>query len=207
MPTLRERKKRQTNEKIIAAAKHLFTANGFDKTTIDDIAADAEVGVGTLYNYYANKYELLLAVVEEIVSDSMEQADTIIATPYEDPIEQLVDFVMLIAHQWFAIDHKLMADIFIATFQNYEKFANGIMQQDVRDIEMMTRLLEAQKEQGLIRQDVDCYLAAASMHGMIAMDFMVIMFLPPGTITPELMREQIRNQMKLLYYGLQSVQS
>ena len=207
MPTLRERKKRQTNAKIIAAAKHLFTTNGFGDTTIDGIAAEAEVGVGTLYNYYSNKYDLLLAVVEEIVTDSMEQADTIIATRYDDPVEQLVDFVMMIAQQWFAIEHKLMADIFIATFQNYDKFANGIMQQDVRDIEMMTRLLETQKEQGLIKPDVDCYLAAASIHGMIAMDFMVIMFLPPGTITPELMREQIRNQMKLLYYGLQSGQS
>jgi AcrR family transcriptional regulator len=146
MPTLRERKKRKTNETIVAEAARLFMAKGFAETTIDEIAAAAEVGVGTLYNYYKSKYELLLAVVETIVGDNLIEAEKLIAKPYDDPVEHLVDFIMLMAQQWFDIEHRLMADIFIATFQNYDKFANGILEQDVRDIDMMTRLFETLKE-------------------------------------------------------------
>jgi hypothetical protein len=37
---------------------------------------------------------------------------------------------------------------------------------------------------------------------MIATDFMIMLFVPEGTITPEIMREQIKNQMMLLFNGL-----
>ena len=178
MPTLRERKKRKTNETIVAEAARLFKANGFANTTIDEIAAAAEVGVGTLYNYYANKYELLLEVVETFVSDNLAEAEKLISKPYDDPVEHLVDFIMLLAEQWFVMEHRLMADIFIATFQNYEKFANGVLKQDVRDIDMITKLFETLKERGQIDESTDSYLAAVSMHGMIAIDFMILIFVP-----------------------------
>ena len=68
MPTLRERKKRKTNEAIVAEAARLFMSKGFAETTIDEIAAAAEVGVGTLYNYYKSKYELPLKRASSIMS-------------------------------------------------------------------------------------------------------------------------------------------
>jgi len=100
------------------------------------------------------------------------------------------------------MEYWLMADIFIATFQNYEKFANGVLKQDVRDIDMITKLFETLKERGQIDESTDSYLAAVSMHGMIAIDFMILIFVPEGTITPDMMREQLKNQMTLLFNGL-----
>ena len=57
---IREEKKRQLQEKIIAAAKRLFLENEFDDVTMSDIAKEAEVGLGTAYNYYSSKEELFL---------------------------------------------------------------------------------------------------------------------------------------------------
>ncbi|AKA01756.1 TetR family transcriptional regulator [Streptomyces noursei ZPM] len=57
---LRERKKRQTRRRISEVALGLFVARGFDKVTIAEVAAAADVSVNTLYNYFAAKEDLVL---------------------------------------------------------------------------------------------------------------------------------------------------
>ncbi|MGW5936827.1 TetR/AcrR family transcriptional regulator [Streptomyces celluloflavus] len=57
---LRERKKRQTRQRISEAALGLFVARGFDRVTIAEVAAAAEVSVNTLYNYFEAKEDLVL---------------------------------------------------------------------------------------------------------------------------------------------------
>ncbi|MFG2828209.1 TetR/AcrR family transcriptional regulator [Streptomyces sp. NPDC048434] len=57
---LRERKKRQTRQRISEVAIGLFVERGFDHVTIAEVAAAAEVSVNTLYNYYEAKEDLVL---------------------------------------------------------------------------------------------------------------------------------------------------
>ncbi|WP_438290474.1 TetR/AcrR family transcriptional regulator [Streptomyces sp. HUAS TT7] len=57
---LRERKKRQTRQRISETALGLFVARGFDNVTIAEVAATADVSVNTLYNYFAAKEDLVL---------------------------------------------------------------------------------------------------------------------------------------------------
>ncbi|WP_275466744.1 TetR/AcrR family transcriptional regulator [Streptomyces noursei] len=57
---LRERKKRQTRQRISEVALGLFVARGFDRVTIAEVAAAADVSVNTLYNYFAAKEDLVL---------------------------------------------------------------------------------------------------------------------------------------------------
>ncbi|MGW1377523.1 TetR/AcrR family transcriptional regulator [Streptomyces sp. NPDC002446] len=57
---LRERKKRQTRQRISEVAIGLFVERGFDHVTIAEVAAAAEVSVNTLYNYYDAKEDLVL---------------------------------------------------------------------------------------------------------------------------------------------------
>ncbi|MFF2922876.1 TetR/AcrR family transcriptional regulator [Streptomyces celluloflavus] len=57
---MRERKKRQTRQRIAEAALGLFVARGFDRVTIAEVAAAAEVSVNTLYNYFEAKEDLVL---------------------------------------------------------------------------------------------------------------------------------------------------
>jgi TetR/AcrR family transcriptional regulator, cholesterol catabolism regulator len=63
-PTMRERKQRATRERLLTAAQTLFAERGYDRTTMDDIAADADVSRATAFNYFPRKEELLVALVE-----------------------------------------------------------------------------------------------------------------------------------------------
>lgn len=62
----REREKQNRRQTILNAAETLFARNGYRKTKIEDIAAGAEVSVGTVYGYFQNKEELLVAVLDDI---------------------------------------------------------------------------------------------------------------------------------------------
>lgn len=57
---LRERKKRQTRQRISEVAVGLFVERGFAQVTIAEIAAAAEVSVNTVYNYFPSKEDLVL---------------------------------------------------------------------------------------------------------------------------------------------------
>jgi len=53
--------------RILGAAEELFAAQGFAKTTVDEIAARAGVSKGLVYDHYASKEALLAAVWERLV--------------------------------------------------------------------------------------------------------------------------------------------
>ena len=57
--TLRERKRDRTRRALIDAAIDQFERNGYDGTTVADIAEAAEIGTRTFFSYFASKEELL----------------------------------------------------------------------------------------------------------------------------------------------------
>lgn len=54
----KEREKERRRQQIMVAAKRVFSANGFNKSTMEDIAREAELSPGTIYLYFRNKDEL-----------------------------------------------------------------------------------------------------------------------------------------------------
>jgi len=57
---LRERKKLKTRRTIRAAAFSRFAAQGYEGTTVDQIAADAEVSPSTFFRYFPTKEDLII---------------------------------------------------------------------------------------------------------------------------------------------------
>jgi len=76
----RSARKRQT---ILSAGRDLFLSNGYQGTSVDQIAASAEVSKQTVYKHFGDKHELLLAIVNHALESTV--------TPFLERIRALAD--------------------------------------------------------------------------------------------------------------------
>jgi AcrR family transcriptional regulator len=67
-PGLRERKRQQTRERLTRMAMALFLERGFEATTLDDIAAAADISRRSFFHYFASKEDVVFAWQEEITA-------------------------------------------------------------------------------------------------------------------------------------------
>jgi AcrR family transcriptional regulator len=80
---LRERKKQRTREALIGAAMELFATQGYEKTTVDEIAEAVEVSPRTFFRYFASKEDVVLTIKEHQV-DAFYTA--FCARPRQEPV-------------------------------------------------------------------------------------------------------------------------
>lgn len=71
---LRERKRRQTRKAIADAGLRLFLKNGYDETTLDEIAATVDIARRTFFSYFESKEDLVLTGVETGISEALRTA-------------------------------------------------------------------------------------------------------------------------------------
>lgn len=65
----KQERSKQTKEKIVQAAIKLFQERGYEKTTSNEIAAEAGVSVGSFYVYFTDKRSLLLTIFDRLADD------------------------------------------------------------------------------------------------------------------------------------------
>ena len=83
-------------ELIIKAAFDVFGSNGFGNTTIKDIATEAGIAPGSIYNYFSDKEELFRSTVREGWNRFLEKLQTTIASSMsiKEKYKSFIDFAM-----------------------------------------------------------------------------------------------------------------
>src|SRR5262245_52726506 len=81
--SLRERKKADTRAAIRSAAVDLFCTRGYEATTMEAVAAAADVSVRTVFRYFPAKEDLVVAYVERDLSDLR---DLLAERPVDEPV-------------------------------------------------------------------------------------------------------------------------
>lgn len=82
----RERKRRETRNRIAETALNLFIENGYESTTLEDIAQGAGISRRTFFSYFGSKDDLMLAwqaASWEVVSTELLTS----ASPDKEPLE------------------------------------------------------------------------------------------------------------------------
>ncbi|WP_217206978.1 TetR/AcrR family transcriptional regulator [Streptomyces sp. AC550_RSS872] len=105
MPTTKTLREGSTQKRaaILTAARELFLADGFDRTSVDAVAARAAVSKRTVYDYFGDKRTLLQAVVDGVGQSLITTIRRILDDTLTEPTEAagledvLVTFSMRIA--------------------------------------------------------------------------------------------------------------
>ena len=84
-----KRRKEDRPEEILNAALALFTEKGFAATRMDDVAKQASISKGTLYNYFDSKENIFHAVVQEMISPEIDKVEAMVAN-YKGPTDHLL---------------------------------------------------------------------------------------------------------------------
>lgn len=79
----RERERRERYESILEAARQVVFSQGIASTTVDDVAAAAEVSKGTVYLYFQSKETILTALLQEGLTMLVEE----LATAYQAELQ------------------------------------------------------------------------------------------------------------------------
>ena len=58
-----------SSAKILAAARKLFAQKGFENTSVDELAEEAQVAKGTIYVHFSGKDEILFAVIKQSLDE------------------------------------------------------------------------------------------------------------------------------------------
>jgi AcrR family transcriptional regulator len=89
-PTRGARRKAQTGAAILDAAEVLFRKQGFAATTLDEIAAAADVSVGSVYVHFTTKAGLYLALVERALDLNEAAMAQVAAAGLTSPLERVL---------------------------------------------------------------------------------------------------------------------
>lgn len=167
-----EIKKQQTRENIIRVAVDLFQRQGFDSTTMDQIAAEADIARKTLYNHFSVK--------EAIVDDFVRELSTELAGTSRKKLKQLPDTrsrllaALDTAYRWVETNPEFTAICLGYRMKNMWRKAGGPTSETGTQ-EIMTEILQQGQQTGEIRQDVPVKILVFQLdmlRGSVVMDWL-----------------------------------
>ena len=146
MPTTQSGKG-DKRERILDAARAVFAEKGFAGAVIADIAVRADIGKGTVYEYYKSKEDLFFAVFEWFVEQSAAAAKVDVAVlglSVSDRLAalsesiigqwaQLKDEFTLVMEFWAASSSSRSRDRFRRAFRDMYGFYRGIVSALIRE--------------------------------------------------------------------------
>jgi AcrR family transcriptional regulator len=204
MAGLRAKHKIDRNSRIVEAASGLFRREGYEGARIEEIAAKAEVSVGTIYNYYRNKGDILVAIVSMEVHEVLAAGQRLVQKPPKN-VEKAVDALIAtyIDHSLVYLSKEMWRQAMATSTQQPDSpFGKTYTALDRNLADQTCALIAKLQELGLVRNDID----GRGVGEMIFnnMNMMFIEFIKHENISIKELRANIRRQSKTLVSAISS---
>jgi AcrR family transcriptional regulator len=152
----RRRRGIATRARIMAAAADHFAASGFDGTSIQTVAAAADITVAAIYRHFPSKADLLVAVAHDALETTF--AETIGESEALTP-DRVADIVIAYVTPERAHTRRLVIELTHAAGR-HPKVASSLQQFHRRARDHIARVLASSQGDGDIPADLDVRLAA-----------------------------------------------
>lgn len=166
----KERERQEMREKILEVAKEMFLKEGYDKTSIRNIAEKIEYSPGTIYQYFEDKDEIFF-IIHQQGFDKLFQMMTVV-NELQNPLDKLKTLGQL--YMQFAIENPELYDLMFimrapmnALFEKKKEWERGFA-----SFEFLESIVNDCIEQKLIRfteTKIATVAIWAYVHGLISL--------------------------------------
>jgi AcrR family transcriptional regulator len=191
--TRRERKKDETRERIARTALKLFAERGFEATTVDEIAVQADVAKGTFFNYFPRKEAVLAVVMEEHCEKLERDVEKLLDAP-GTAREKLIRLAVEGTTSYLEqpdLNRHILCELFKGPTSLLEE-------KDCRVQATVRRLIEAGQNDGELRSDVDPDRMTSVFRSVFFTTMLHYVF-EPGAFDPA---AEVRSRLEILLDGL-----
>jgi AcrR family transcriptional regulator len=202
MGGLRERKKKESEERIQKAAKEVFRAKGYAGATMEEIARIADIGVGTLYNYYKSKAEIFLSIVTGEFEPEGEAEEQFEADVEKDVADNVSSYLLKYFKGSLLMGKKFWRETMAAMFNSAgpgKILFKGIAKLDFKLIDKLQQLLEKEIDRGKLSPSFNAADGANAIYGVLMMQFFMYVFF--DEITVDEFTEKFISQIRFIFEG------
>ncbi len=162
MATLRERHRERRHTAIMDAAWELAGEKGFDETSVEEIAARAEVGPATVYAYFGSKNELLAALLIRFLEQEADDAEVVLENPPDNIVDGMtVLFMTYLEGMASRCTPKLRTDLYALSMTKRFDYGRYTYELKQRILGQSYRLAAHYKERGQVGEEVSAEETAA----------------------------------------------
>lgn len=148
----RQRKKDAVRAQIMDAAIELFSRHGIADVTVDRIAEAADIGKGTIYNYFQAKEDIVVAFMVEL--ERKVQARLHVFTAAKEPLESVLAGFIRLQFRLKKRHHRFVRMFLAQMFLRTEEFVPYMVEMQKAIDPPLEMLFRGLQQRGAIRTDV-----------------------------------------------------
>jgi TetR/AcrR family fatty acid metabolism transcriptional regulator len=168
--------KEDTRSRITKAATKLFAENGYQQTTIAEIAKMVGLAEGSIYEHFRGKEDILLTIPDVWVNRAIEELDLQLLG-IQGAINKLRKFLWWYMH--YIESEPLTAKVVFLFLKTNPNFIQTEVYLNVKTFyAYLTKIFEEGRESGELVQDLNPFIARAAFLGTI--EHLVIRWLLKG---------------------------
>lgn len=154
----------RTRRRLLESSRAVFERKGFLETRMIDIAAEANMAVGSIYNYFDSKEEMFREAVEEMVAGIFPPAGPASEGPMRDPISR-IEATTRHFLEFYRSNAGMMTQ-FEAVATAIPEFHAMRAKVRFQTVERNRRAIVRMQEQGVVDRSLDPFVTASLLVAM-----------------------------------------
>lgn len=170
MTSKRDLNKKARRQKILEISDEMFSNQGYEKTSVSDIAKKAGLGVGTVYNYFDSKDTIFTAVYgRKFGVDQALDIDSI-EVHQESPLKPVFDYLESLEKIMGKIPKWLFHQLIRIGLKN-KKLMKAFISYDLKMIEDMEKIIIKIKNEGYLNEQVSAKVLSEMVYSVYGFEF------------------------------------
>ncbi|MET0188094.1 MAG: helix-turn-helix domain-containing protein [Pseudonocardia sediminis] len=157
--------KARTREAVLSAARTVFAERGYGSASVEEIAREAGVAIGSVYAHFGGKQALFAALIDRTTADGLARAEKSLAGGTTEAMPHLVAQLGEMADD--RIQALLEAETWLYAIRNDDPLAEHLADDDRRIRDGIARLLASEPTDGRFTDSEQATVLNALFHGLI----------------------------------------